>query len=330
MAGVNWQEVATLLNLPYYPHYRGPFGQKGFITGDLEGQLVSVGPATVQRSAAVGILVHSPPITNAAELRAALETDLEVCQALLGKEARKAKMGSMLSIGREGVALVWPIGLRPPSAEKIATLARAVAAAVTRTVGELGQSCQRCGRSDAPIMLVNNTPLHLCNGCAETLRFAGSEAARAYAQKSPNLLLGLAFGIGAGIVGAVAWALVALLTERIFMILAVALGLFVGWAIHRGMGKFTWVGQVAAVLITLGSVLAGELLYIALLLVQDGIDFFRALLAVLLNLGIIFRESDTWVSLFFGLIGALYILYRYRPPRVGITVEPLESAPPAP
>ncbi|MFN3763146.1 MAG: hypothetical protein ACK4WK_08115 [Anaerolineae bacterium] len=330
MAGVNWEEVATLLNLRYYPNYRGPFGRKGFVTGDLEGQLVTISPANAQRSSAVGILVHSPPIPDAAGLRAALETDLQVCQALLGKEARKAKMGSMLSIGREGVALVWPIGLRPPSAEKIATLARAVAAVVTRTVGELGQSCHRCGRSDAPIMLVNNTPLHLCNGCAETLRFAGSEAARAYAQKSPNLLLGLLFGLGAGLAGAVAWAIVAFATQRISLLLAIGIGLLVGWATHRGMGKFTWVGQVAAVLITLGSVLVGELVYVALLLVQEGVDFFSALLAVLLSMGIIFGESDTWVSLFFGLIGALYILYRYRPPRVGITVEPLESAPPAP
>lgn len=320
--------MAALLGLPYYPNRRGPFGKEGIIVGDLEGQLITVGPASVGRSDAVGILVQSPPITDAAGLRATLETDPAVLQALGKEKQGRANLRSMLHVGHERVALVWPIGLRPPSAEKIAALARSVATGVTQTVGELGRSCHRCGRSDASIMLVNDIPLHLCDGCAETLRFAGNEAARAYAQKSPNLLLGLLFGIGAGLASAVAWAIVALLSQRIFLILAIGIGLFVGWAIHRGMGKFTWLGQAAAVLITLGSVLVGELLYVVLLLVQEDADFFSAVLAVLMNLDVIFKESDIWVSLFFGLIGALYILYRYRRPRVGIHVEPLESAPP--
>ncbi len=327
MAGINWMDVANLLGLQYFRH-RGPFDQQGFVTGDLEGQLVTIGPARTRNSNAVGILVQSPPITDATALRDALETDLTVLQAL-GKEGRgRARLGAMLHIGRENVAFVWPIGLRSPSAEKIATLARAIAAVVRRTVGERGRSCQRCGQPDAPIMLVNNTPLHLCNNCAETLRFVGSEAERAYAQKSPNLLLGLLFGAGAGSLSAVAWAVVALATERIFMLLAILIGLFVAWAIHRGMGKFTRLGQAAAVLITLGSVLAGEMLYVALLLVREGVDFLSAALTVLTNLDILFRESDIWASLFFGLVGALYILFRYRRPRVGISVEPLEPAPP--
>jgi hypothetical protein len=150
-------------------------------------------------------------------------------------------------------------------------------------------------------------------------------AAQAYAQKRPNLPLGLLFGVGAGLVSALAWGVLSLLTERIFVIVAVGIGLFVGWALHRGMGKFTWVGQVAAALITLGSVLLGDLLYITFLLMREGADLLNAFLAVLFNLDIVFSESDIWVSLFFGLLGALYIFYRYRKPRVGIVVEPLTS-----
>ncbi|MGB9871641.1 MAG: hypothetical protein ACPLYD_08250 [Anaerolineae bacterium] len=307
MAGIHWADVSNLLGLQYYPNRRGPFGQQGFITGDLEGQLVTIGPAKTRSGSGVGILVQSPPITDATALRDALETDPTVRQVLGKEKKERVNLRSMLSIKQENLVLIWPFGLRPPSAEQVAALARAIATVVTQRVGERGRSCHRCGRPDAPIMLLNEVPLHLCNNCAETLRFMGNEAARAYAQKSPNLLLGLLFGAGAGLVSAVAWAVVSLVTERIFLLLAIGIGLFVAWAIHKGMGKFTRLGQAAAVLITLGSVLAGDLLYIALLLVQDGADLFRAILAVLLNLDIVFGESDIWVSLFFGLLGAIYI-----------------------
>jgi hypothetical protein len=64
---------------------------------------------------------------------------------------------------------------------------------------------------------------------------------------------------------------------------------------------------------------------ITFLLMREGADLLNAFLAVLFNLDIVFSESDIWVSLFFGLLGALYIFYRYRKPRVGIVVEPLTS-----
>jgi hypothetical protein len=325
MAKINWTDVATFLGLPHYPNRVGPFGQKGIIVGDLGGQLVTVGPAKAQRANAVGIIVQSRPILDADRLQEALETDWAVRKAL-GKEGEaRVNLRAMLHIGRENTALIWPIGLRPPSAEKIAALARAVADVIARTVGEMEPQCKSCGRPDAPIMLVNNTPMHVCEPCAEALQAQGSLAAQAYAQKRPNLPLGLLFGVGAGLVSALAWGVLSLLTERIFMIVAVGIGLFVGWALHRGMGKFTWVGQVAAALITLGSVLLGDLLYITFLLMREGADLLNAFLAVLFNLDIVFSESDIWVSLFFGLLGALYIFYRYRKPRVGIVVEPLTS-----
>jgi hypothetical protein len=325
MAKINWTDVATFLGLPYYPDRGGPFGQKGIIVGDLAGQLVTVGPAKVQRADAVGIAIQSLPVPNADQLREALETDWAVRQALGKEKQERVSLRSMLHVGRENTVLIWPVGLRPPSAEKIAALVRAMADVVARTVGEMGPQCKSCGRPDAPIMLVNHTPMHICEPCAEALQAQGSVAAQAYAQKRPNLPLGLLFGMGAGLVSALAWGLLSFLTERIFLIVAIGIGLFVGWAVHRGMGKFTWIGQVAAALITLGSVLLGDLLYITFLLMREGADFLSAFLAVLIGLGIVFSESDTWFSLFFGLIGALYIFYRYRKPRVGIVIEPLTS-----
>lgn len=325
MAKINWTDVATFLGLPYYPDRSGPSGQKGIIVGDLAGQLVTVGPAKVQRADAVGIVIQSLPVPNADQLREALETDWAVRQALGKEKQERVSLRSMLHIGRENTVLIWPIGLRPPSAEKIAALARAMAEVVARTVGEMGPQCKFCGRPDAPIILVNNAPMHVCKPCTEALLTKGDLVAQAYAQKRPNLPLGLLFGVGAGLVSALAWGVLSLLTERIFMIVAVGIGLFVGWALHRGMGKFTWVGQVAAALITLGSVLLGDLLYITFLLMREGADLLNAFLTVLFNLDIVFSESHIRVSLFFGLVGALYIFYRYRKPRVGIVIEPLTS-----
>lgn len=327
MADINWPQVAHYLGLPLYPN-KGIFGQpEGAIIGEMDGQLVSVGPARVGRTKAVGIAVRTPPITDAQILRDALETNFVVRQ-VIGKGKERVNLRSMLSIGKENVVLLWPYALlKPPPVSQIVDLTRAVVEETARTVGRLDRRCIGCQQEGAPIVLLNDVPAYLCESCAAKVRAGSAQIAEAYARMRPRLIRGLLYGIGAGILSAVGWGMLAFLSQRIFLAVAILIGLFVGWAIHRGMGKFTWAGQVAAGLITLGSVLVGDILYVTLLLTREGIDFVSALAAVVGNLGVLFSEGDIWISLFFGLIGALYILYRYRPPRrVGISVEPLPPA----
>ena len=67
----------------------------------------------------------------------------------------------------------------------------------------------------------------------------------------PSLGRGILFGIGAGIVGGLAWYLIVAGTKRQFLYGAAVLGLFVGWAVVKGAGQAGAPTAIAATLIAL-------------------------------------------------------------------------------
>ena len=88
-----------------------------------------------------------------------------------------------------------------------------------------------------------------------------------------KLFLGAAAGLGAAIIGAIAWAIV---TVTIAQAIAIAVGAFVGFALRIGNGGKAF-GILGALLALFGCALGNYLSLIAFASAQQHIDFFTML-----------------------------------------------------
>ncbi|HEY6111140.1 MAG TPA: hypothetical protein VIV62_01365 [Chthoniobacterales bacterium] len=91
-----------------------------------------------------------------------------------------------------------------------------------------------------------------------------------------KLFLGAAAGLGAAIIGAIAWAIVTVTTKYQFGLVAIAVGAFVGFALRIGNGGKAF-GILGALLALFGCALGNYLSLIAFASAQQHIDFFTML-----------------------------------------------------
>jgi hypothetical protein len=117
-------------------------------------------------------------------------------------------------------------------------------------------------------------------------------------------------------------------TNSMYWVLAILSGVMVGWAAVKGAGKAGVVVQAIAGVVTVASVLAGLLLFIAYAVdkkfAADGntvnwVAFVKETPHLLVAAG-----RDTIFSLVGGLIGAFYAIRKARPPSFTV----VEKAPP--
>jgi hypothetical protein len=88
-------------------------------------------------------------------------------------------------------------------------------------------------------------------------------AERTYEMTEARHLQGAAFATCAALIGAAAWAGFAALTERIIVAAAIGIGAIVAWAYRRGAGRLDAVGRIIGAVLTMGSVVFGQVLYYA-------------------------------------------------------------------
>jgi hypothetical protein len=141
-------------------------------------------------------------------------------------------------------------------------------------------------------------------------------AAVAYENLETNLPLGLLYGVGAALLGSVAWGALAYLLQRIFLWGAIIIGLFVGKVVVKGTGKVTWTVRIMIGLLTAASVAFGDSIFYALTVVKESqVAFLAALKFVLVNFWKLETDADGGiVSILFALIGAVIVMYSTRKP----------------
>jgi hypothetical protein len=141
-------------------------------------------------------------------------------------------------------------------------------------------------------------------------------AAIEYDKLETNLFLGLIYGMGAGLLGSLAWGGAAYLLNRIFLWGAIIIGAFVGKAVVMGIGKVTWTARVMIGVLTAASVAFGDAIFYGLTVMsRDHIAFMAALRVILANFWTIETAPDGGgVSILFGLIGAGFVMYSTRKP----------------
>jgi hypothetical protein len=307
------QQVATQAGLQHYPQ-QGPWGRKsGSAVGMRDGYVTAIGFSRDRQGAKVVILLRfkkleQPDLVNSAVKSAAI------------------KKGKLSAVGNNFLRWDWKYSFTKPKAEEVAKLAEDLRAAIKPVTMGFDGRCEQCASTSTPALtLMNGLPTFICAGCQEKVRHELNQAAIKYEAIIPNYPNGLALGIGAAVLGGVAWGLVAYGINRIFLYGAILIGYFVAGGVLKGTGRVTRFGQVIIPVLTVASVLFGDAIFYTLVVMKhENVPFSSKLLGVVLShLWEIEREGNGVLSLVFALLGAGYALYAARKPKFKATFQPL-------
>jgi len=270
-----WRDWAREWGLTHHPE-KGWMRRTEWVAGEHEGLLVRAGWGTEENPGLV-VLVRFPRVGDVDRLRQALIDDATL-DALPGKGGARRKMvietGPKKTVRLGGVpeftltenSLVWRHVFRfsTPKATQLEEWGAALVTAIARTTSRFDGRCEVCTTGAATrYVLVNEVPMMMCATCQQRLSAEGEMAERTYEMSEARHLPGLALGLVAALVGAVAWAAIEAVTNRIFAAAAIGIGALVAWTYKRGAGRVDAAGRVIAAALTIVSVVLGEIMIYA-------------------------------------------------------------------
>lgn len=310
-------QLSQLTGLSYYEQNK-VFGDKaGALIGARDGYLITVGlGATSNNQSAVKML-----------LRYGKSENLQLEDAL---KAAKGKFGE-LSVGETTAAAVRAYSFGKPEPQETADTLSGMLAALKASAPAIAGRCEHCQRAENQITLFNSVPSYVCSNCQQQIAQELNTAGAAYEQTETNIAQGALYGVGAALAGGLAWGLVAYAINYIFLWGAIGIGFVVGKAVVHGMGKVTWPGRILIGVLTVASVLFGDLLYYTLVVMREqNLPFSTGLvMEILANFWEIETDSDGGLaSVAFALIGAGIVAYSTRKPEFKARFEPLGAPTP--
>jgi hypothetical protein len=322
------QSLAALAGVPFYKN-ASSFNGKGSAIGVLNCYLTAFGVNKVGDSAAVMLLMRFNTVADVDVVRQAVVASPLVLEAM-GEKKWSKKMEARLSIGVDFLSFAWSFSLKQPSAEKVLALQKAIVEAIKPYAQPHDTHCDLCSTGKVPeVLLYNGMPGYYCEACQAKQGFDAQQAAIDYAAKETNLVQGLLFGTIAAFAGALAWGLVAYGLNRIFLWGGVLIGLLVAKALFYGMGKVNIVGQIAVFVLTVASVLFGDVIFYTLSVMKaENVQFSFKIVAYLVrHLVEIEKEGQGILTLGVALFGAGYVVYAAaRKPKFEAKFERLAPA----
>lgn len=228
-------------------------------------------------------------------------------------------------------SIVWSrlFSWRRPKPAKVREWVEALLGSLSRSTHGFDDRCELCnsGRVNG-FMLFEGTPMMICPGCREREKLEGQMAEQRYEHEEANVTLGVVFAGAGAAVGGAAWAAFTMLTGRIFVVIALGIGLLVAWSYKLGARKIDRVGQIVGALFTVAAVLFGDVVLYAWQMSQARADIgFRmdagwwAFLKTLQT-----SPGDIILSVAFGAVGAIVAVNFLRKPRFVPRIESPEEA----
>ncbi|HEU4403089.1 MAG TPA: hypothetical protein VFT43_13395 [Candidatus Polarisedimenticolia bacterium] len=327
MAAKNVAALAQMLNLSITSK-GGPLGPAG-AAGSIEGYPVAVAWGARQKQSSLVVLVRFRKESLKAapgDLAETVATSPEILAAT-GRRKISGAERQALAVGPDALVYYWDYSLRAPKPEAAAALVRALLALVKGMAAPVGSDCEICGGArTAELFSVNGALIGVCSGCRQRMGEEDRRAAEEYAGRPSNPLLGTAAGVAAAMVMALLWGGVAYSINRIFLWGGILIGVAIAWSINKGMGKVNLYGRGLTVLLTIASVLLGDFFFLWLSAAQElqepvSLDLAGRLAPHFLTLE--FSESSGYLSVLFGLVGAIYILFANRPPAMTRVFAPV-------
>ncbi len=309
------KEIATITGLQHYP-LQGPWGRKsGSVIGARDGYVTVIGFLR-SREAKLVILLRFKKLEHPEQVKLAVSQSTVVSK----------KHGKLAEVGNDFLRWEWKYSFTKPKAEDVARLADALRESIKPVAQGFDGRCEHCASSStSTLTLMNGLPIFICPGCQEKVHHELDQAAINYDAIVPNYPNGLVLGIGAAVLGGLAWGLVAYAINRIFLYGAILIGYFVAGGVLKGTGKVTRFGQVIVLIFTVASVLFGDAIFYTLAIMKhENAPFSSKLLgAVLSHLWEIESAGSGVLSLVFALVGAGYALYAARKPKFKAAFQPL-------
>ncbi len=318
------QSLAAMAGIPFYKK-AGSFDGKGSAIGVLNGYLTAFGDSKVGDSAVVSVLIRFNAVNDWQGVRNAVMASPQVLE-IMGEKKWSKKMEERFVMGQDFLTFSWGFSLKRPSAEKMIALQKAVVDAIKPFAPPHDTHCDLCSSGKiSEVMLYNGMPGHYCEACQAKEGFDAQQASTDYEAKQTNLVRGLLFGTVAAFVGALAWGLVAYGLNRIFLWGAVIIGLLIAKALFYGMGKVNLVGQVAVFVLTVLSVIFGDVIFMTLSVMKEQNLSFSFGIVKYLVTHIVELESEGSgiMTVFFALIGAAIVVYSNRKPKFEAKFERL-------
>ena len=321
------QSLASMAGIPYYKG-ASSFNGKGSAIGKLNGYLTGFGIGKVGDSAAVIILMRFNSVADHEVVRQAVIASPLVLEAM-GEKKWSKKMEERFVMGADFLTFSWGFSLRQPGAEKVLNLQRAIVEAIKPFAQPHDTHCDLCSTGKiSEVTLYNSMPGYYCEACQAKEGFDAQQAATDYAAKETNLVKGLLFGTVAAFAGALAWGLVAYGINRIFLWGSVLIGLMIAKALFAGMGKVNVIGQIAVFVLTVASVLFGDVIFFTLSVMKsENVPFSFSIVSYLVtHLVEIESEGSGIMSVIFALFGAGYVVYSAaRKPKFEAKFEKLNA-----
>ncbi len=307
------QQVANQAGLQHYPQ-QGPWGRKsGSAVGTRDGYVTAIGISRDRQGAKVVILLRFKKLEQPDVVKSAVKS-------------AAIKKGKLSAVGNDFLRWEWKYSFAKPKAEEAAKLAEDLRAAIKPVTMGFDGRCEQCASASTPALtLMNGQPTFICTGCQEKVRHELNQAAVNYEAITPNYPNGLVLGVGAAVLGGLAWGLVAYAINYIFLYGAILIGYFVAAGVLKGTGKVTRFGQILIPILTVASVLFGDVIFYTLIVMKhQNVPFSgKVLNVIVVHLWEIESKGSGALSLLFGLVGAGYALYSARKPKFQAMFQPL-------
>lgn len=329
-----WQEWAREWGLTHNPH-TGWTQNNEHVIGKRKGLLVRVGWGTDDNPLIATI--RFPRTANLERLRNALIDDTTL-DALPGRGSARRKMEvesgtkKMIRIGSPpefrltDTSLIWhrTFSLMAPKPGQVQEWVDALVTAVGRATPAFDGHCESCSTGTAKdYVVVDELPVWLCSSCVQKLKTEGEMADRTYDMSEARHVPGALLAVVAAVVGAAAWAAVGAITNRTFAAAAIGIGFIVALGYRQGAGRVDGLGRAIAALLTLASVVLGEVSLYAWWVAKE-----RPEIGFNLDAGLFVylkawaeRPGSEFITLAFGLAGAWYATRALQRPKLHANIE---------
>jgi len=338
-----WNEWAREWGLAHYPE-TGWMVRNEHVIGERKGLLIRVGWGT-QENPGLIVAIRFPCVADLGRLRQTLVDDATL-DTLPGKGKARRKMvvedtgRKMIRIGERpeffltDTCLLWrrTFAFRTPKAAEIQTWVDTLVSAVAKATPGFNGRCESCATGSArQYVVIDGLPSMICSTCLERLKADGEMADRAYEMKEARHLPGATFALLAAVVGAVLWAGIAAITQRIFAMAAIGIGALVAWAYRAGAERVDVAGRVIAAILTVASVVMGEILlytwWVAKANPEVGFNLDAGWYVYLETWSR--SPKDEVMSIFFGLVGAWVASQALQKPKLKASIEAPGGAEPS-
>jgi len=292
--------------------------------GVKDGYLVQVASGTADGGACAVEIVRYVDSSRDESVRSAVAASEAVARGAI--KSRDIQIGDGLAIHRRRRRL-----FRSVDAGAVVSDVDALVASIKRACPPPAAACRLCGSTSASEpMLLNDVVDRVCPSCIERLRHEVRRASQQYDDLPLNLPLAVSTAAITAAVAALAWAIIAVATNRMFWAVAIGSGALIGYCTTRVVGRGGIAVQGVTGLFTIVSVLVGQALFLAWQvhkhaqargLVVDWKVFTKYVPSLL--------WADTGSTLFAlggGLLGAYYAVKKAAKPKLEVRVETTDTA----